>query len=93
MQEAAEPCRRALTATENIVQAARERFDRRERIVELVAEHAHEALPGWELFLAEGVAEIADDDELVRAPAFAKGGATHSRSVRVFRGRLNEAIG
>ena len=43
-----------------------------------MAEHAHEALPGLELFFAEGLAEVGDDDEGVRQSAFAKGGTAHA---------------
>ncbi len=43
-------------------------FDGGERVVELVAEHAHEALPSADFLLAQRAAEIADDHEMVRPP-------------------------
>jgi hypothetical protein len=48
-------------------QRGRDRLDRGERVVELVAEDAHEALPRLELLLAQRPAEVAEHHQLVRA--------------------------
>ena len=48
------------------------RADRRQRIVELVTEHAQQALPGEALFFAQRAAEIGDDEQIVRPAAFAE---------------------
>jgi hypothetical protein len=43
-----------------------------------VTEHADEALPGEQFLFAERAAEVGDDDEVVRAAAFAKLAAAHA---------------
>jgi hypothetical protein len=66
-----------------------------------VAEHADEALPGEEFLFAERAAEVGDDDEVMRAAAFAKLAAAHTpaagaageRDVEQARGFAGEAIG
>ena len=47
------PIRRTRLPGEKIVQAAGDGLDRRERIVQLVAEHAHQTLPGLQLLFAQ----------------------------------------
>ena len=44
----------------------------RQRIVELVAEHAHQSLPGLQFFFAQGARQVGDHQQLVRQAAFAK---------------------
>ena len=57
---------------DELAQRAGHRFDRRERAVELVADHAHEPLPRLPLLLAQRPAEIRDHEQLVRLAAFAE---------------------
>ena len=51
------------------------RVDGGERVVELVAEHADQPLPGLALLLAQGLREIGDHQQPVGAPLFAEGAA------------------
>src|SRR5690606_25250826 len=60
--------RRRLTAEERL-QRRRDRLDRRERVVDLVAEYADQTLPGMPLLLTERAAEVGQDEEPVRQPA------------------------
>ena len=48
----------------------RDRLDRRERVVDLVRQHAHDALPRRLLFFAQRLAQVGHDDEMMR-PAVA----------------------
>src|SRR5207237_9646272 len=59
-------------APHQIRQALGDRLDRGERVVQLVAEHADEALPRLPLLLAPRAAHVGDDEELMRQPALAK---------------------
>ena len=67
----------AIFAAENSCRDFRRRFDRRERIIQLVAEDANQALPGLALFVAQRAAQIGEHEQLVRQAAFAKTAATH----------------
>ena len=58
-------------------EAAGDRLDRRERVVELVAEHAYQAMPGFALLLPERDIDIAQHDERVRQPALPERAAPH----------------
>src|SRR6266487_1588002 len=50
-------------------EALRDRLDRRERVVDLMAQHAGQALPRLTLLLTERATDIGQDEQLVRAPA------------------------
>src|SRR6202035_2465692 len=56
----------------------RDGLNRRERIVELVAHHANQALPGLALFIAEGAAQIAEHHEVMRQAGLPKQTASHA---------------
>jgi len=66
------PVGRQGLAIDQLVQRAGHRLDRRERPVDLVANDAHEALPGLPLFLAQRAAQVRDHEQLVRPAAVAK---------------------
>ena len=53
-------------------QAPGDRLDRRERVVDLVAEHAHEPLPGLALLVAQRPAQVGEHEQLVRRPSCRK---------------------
>src|SRR6185437_15530495 len=55
-------------ARDQTAQAARNGRDGGERVVDLVAEHANEALPGEALLVAQRLAQVGKHDELLRAP-------------------------
>src|SRR6266568_8993731 len=50
-------------------EALRDRLDRRERVVDLMAQHADQALPRLTLLLTQRTTDICQDEQLVRAPA------------------------
>src|SRR5205807_6100571 len=50
----------------------------RERVVQLVSEHTHDALPSFQFFLAKRLAQVRDDEELVRHAALAETAAAHA---------------
>ena len=54
------------------LEAAGDRLDRRERVVDLVAEHADEPLPRLPLFLAQRLAQVGEHEQLVRPSALAE---------------------
>src|SRR5581483_3664212 len=72
------PIWRPLRVAQQRAEAARDRFDRGEGVVQFVAEHADDALPRLQLLLAQRAAEVGDDDEVVRAAALAKFAAPHA---------------
>src|SRR5205823_4032012 len=53
------------------------RFDRRERVVDLVANDANEPLPRLALLVAQRPADVGEDEELVRAALLPEGRAPH----------------
>ena len=53
-------------------QAAGDRLDRRERVVHLVADDADQALPRLPLFFAQRLAQVGQDQQLVRPAALAE---------------------
>ena len=58
--------RRAACGASSALQAAGDRLDRRQRVVDLVAEHAHQPLPRLALLLAQRLAEVGQHQQLVR---------------------------
>ena len=54
---------RCRTVLEDLDQACRDRLDRRQRIVDLVAENADQALPGLPFLLAERARQVREDDQ------------------------------
>ena len=71
------PVLRARLAQQQRLEAAGDRADRRERVVELVADHADQALPGLALLVAQRAAHVGQHDELHRLAALAEAGAAH----------------
>ena len=59
------------------VEAAGDRLDRRERIVQLVAEHANQPMPRLALLLPQRHVDVAQHDERVRQPALPERSAPH----------------
>src|SRR5436190_7614610 len=59
------------------LETAGDRLDRRERVVELVPEHADEAVPGVALLLAQRDVDVAQDDESVWKAALPKRSAAY----------------
>ena len=69
-------------------------FDRGEGVVEFVAQNADQALPGLAFLVAQGAAEVGNDDELMRAPALAETGTTETEAADAAgEGRRGEAGG
>src|SRR5579863_1386374 len=66
------PVRRAFFAPEHASEILRNRLDRRERVIEFVAEHANQALPCLALFIAQRAAEVADQQDLIGQTGFPK---------------------
>ena len=64
-------------SVEETQQAPGDRLDRRERVVDLVAQHAHETLPGEQLLLAQRLAQVRHHDERVRASVLPERRAAH----------------
>ena len=62
----------AIFAAEDAAEIFGHGFDGRERVIQLVAEHANEALPGLALFVAKRAAQIGDHEQLVSEPRFTK---------------------
>ena len=71
-----------------VSKAARDRFDRRERIVHLVTEHAHDALPGVAFFFAQRLAQIGQHHQLVRHAMLAKSAPPHAPAARSLPGNV-----
>ncbi|MCA9634602.1 MAG: serine/threonine protein kinase [Myxococcales bacterium] len=59
-------------SADELAEVLGDRLDRRQRVVDLVAEHPHEALPGLPLLLPQGPAEVGEDDQGVGEPALAE---------------------
>src|SRR5215510_376355 len=53
------------------------RLDRRERIIQLVAQDAQQALPCGALFFAKRLTQISQHEQLKLVPTFAKRAATN----------------
>src|SRR5690349_10170695 len=53
------------------------RLDRRERIVELVAQHAQQSLPRSPLFFTKRLTQVSQHQQLKLVPALAKRAATN----------------
>ena len=56
-------------AGEQRVEAAGDRLDRRERVVQLVADDANQPLPGFALLLAQRLADVGEHEQIVRIAA------------------------
>ena len=69
--------RRTRLALEQRRETSGDRLDRRERVVDLVAEHAHESLPRLQLFFAQRLADVGEHEQRVRPSVLAKRSATH----------------
>src|SRR5947209_6139809 len=67
----------ARRAYEQAAEAARDGFDRRERVVKFMSEHAHESLPSCSFLFAQGAAEIGEHKQLMRAALLAEHAAAH----------------
>ena len=72
-------------ARDDRLQAAGDGFDRRQRVVQLVAEHAHQALPGLQFLLAQGLREIGDHHQFQRQAVLADARAAHAPAARAAR--------
>ena len=59
-------------------QAAGDRLDGRERVVQLVAEHADQALPGLQFLLAQGLGQVGDHHQFERQAVLADARAAHA---------------
>ena len=64
-------------ASHHLAEAAGNRADGRQRIVQFVAQHAQETLPGLPFFVAQGVAEVGQHQQLVGLSVLSKGAAAH----------------
>jgi hypothetical protein len=62
------PVRRPLLSPREAPEAAGDRFDRGERVVDLVTEHPHDPLPRRALLRAQHPAQIRQHQQLVRQP-------------------------
>ena len=67
----------ARLAQQQRLEAAGDRLDRRERVVELVADHADQALPGLALLVAQRAAHVGEHEQLHRLAALAEAAAPH----------------
>ncbi len=82
-------------------EAPRDRFDRRQRVVHLVPDHADQPLPGLPLLLPQGPAHVGEHQELVRQASLAERAAAHlpashparERQVENRRGALAQTLG
>ena len=72
MAQVVAPVRGGLALAREALQAAGDRLDRRERIVELVAEHPDQALPGLALLLAQRTAHVGQHEQPVGRAALAE---------------------
>src|SRR5208283_1938910 len=72
------PVRRPRLALDGRLQRGGDRLYRGERVVELVAQDADEALPRLHLLLAQGPADVAEHQELVRPPVLAERPSPHA---------------
>jgi hypothetical protein len=72
----------ARLAREQTFQTPGYRLDRRQRVVQLVAEHADEPAPRAEFFLAQFAREVGEDEQLVRLALRAEDAAAHAPAAR-----------
>ena len=76
------PVERARFAHEQTFQTPGDGFNRRQRVVQFVAEHAHEPLPRLAFLFAQFAAEVGEDEQLMRQTAFAKDAAPQPATTR-----------
>src|SRR5262249_17747986 len=72
---------------EECLQASGDRFDRRERVVDLVTEHAHETTPRLQLLFAKRLRDVRENEQRMRAPILTKRSAPYFPSPRAARER------
>ena len=87
------PVLRQAVPRQDALQAAGDGFDGRQRVVQLVAQHPHQALPGLQFLLAQGLGEVGDDHQFERQPALADSAPAHSPAPRAAgKRRLQSAL-
>src|SRR5207245_1300880 len=75
--EIVSPVQRRRVPAHQLREALRDRFDRGERVVELMAQHADQPLPRLPLLVTQRAAHVGENEELMRQPALAKRPAPH----------------
>ena len=66
------PIGRLRIAREDALEAVRDRLDRRQRVVDLVADDANQALPRLTLLVAQRLADVGHDEQLERDAALSE---------------------
>jgi hypothetical protein len=64
-------------AGDHRLEAARDRLDGRQRVVDLVSDHPNQPLPCLALFVAQRAADVGEHEELVRPSLLPERGAAH----------------
>src|SRR4030095_4706486 len=67
---------------EQVGQAAGDRLDWRERVVQFVAQHAQQSLPRAAFFLAQRLTQICQYEQLMLRASFAEGAAANVPSAK-----------
>ena len=79
------------SATRSRRVSARERANRRQRIVDLVANDPYQPLPREALFLTQRLAQVSDDEQVLREAGFAKDAVRDLPAATVTRYRCDDA--